>query len=72
MELPEDLDLENGLPALLVLVIVALISIYTFTKLFTDPEGVIPTYDVPEPEQLSPHWKGEILENPSIKVSCHS
>ena len=71
MELPEDLSLEDGLPVLLVLIIVALVSIYAFTNLFTDPEGAV-DFDVPEPEQLRSDWKGEILEIPSIKVDSTS
>jgi hypothetical protein len=67
MEIPGELGLENGIPTILVLAIVALISIYAFTTLFTDPESAV-DFDVPEPEQLRPDWKGEILENPSIKV----
>ena len=67
MEFPEDLNLEDGIPTILALAIVALISIYAFTNLFTDPESAV-DFDVPEPEQLRDDWKGEILETPSIKV----
>lgn len=67
MELPGDLSLEDGIPTILALAFVALISIYAFTSLFTDPEGPV-DFDVLEPEQLRADWKGEVLENPSIKV----
>ena len=67
MELPGDLGLEDGIPLFLALIFAGLIAIYTFTNLFTDPEGAV-DFDVPEPEQLRADWKGEILENPSIKV----
>jgi hypothetical protein len=68
MELPGDLNLEDGVPAVLILAFVALISIYAFTNLFTDPEGAV-DFNVPEPEQLRQDWKGEVLENPLIKVN---
>lgn len=68
--LPEfsgDLNLEDGLPQILTLGILALTAIYAFTRLFTDPEaGVV--YQIPEPEQLREGWKGELLEEPSLKV----
>jgi hypothetical protein len=68
MELPEDLSLGDGIPTVLVLAIVVLVSIYSLARLFTDPEGPV-NFDVPEPEQLRLDWKGDILEKPSIKVS---
>jgi hypothetical protein len=67
MELPGDLNLEDGLPSILVLAIVALITIYAFASLFTDPERAV-EFDVPEPEQLRHDWKGKILDQPSTKV----
>lgn len=35
-----------------------------------DPEAAI-DYEVPLPEQCEPEWKGEVLENPSIKVRLY-
>src|SRR5690349_20001975 len=67
MELPGALGLEDGLPMLLVLAIVALISVYVLTTLLTDPESAV-DFDISEPEQLRSDWKGPVLENPSIKV----
>jgi hypothetical protein len=67
MEVPGDLNLEDGIPTLLILAIVGLVSIYLFTIKLTDVESAV-DYDVPEPEQLRSDWKGEVLENPSIKV----
>ena len=32
-----------------------------------DSEAAV-DYDVPLPQQCQPGWKGEVLENPSIKV----
>lgn len=70
MNLPGDLGLEDGIPQLLALGVLALISIYFFTRLFTDPEAAV-DYDCQEPEQLRADWKAEVLEDPGIKVlSC--
>ena len=54
------------------------ISIFVLSVLFVfavfkvivldDDESVV-NYRVPVPEQCSPGWKGEILKEPSIKVS---
>jgi hypothetical protein len=66
-EFPGDLNLEDGLPQVLTLGILALTAIYAFTRLFTDPEaGVV--YNVSEPEQLAEGWKGEVLEEPTLTV----
>lgn len=50
----------------LAIVPVALILVIQFF-FFTDPEAAVP-YDVAVPEQARPGWKGEVLEQPSLKV----
>jgi hypothetical protein len=65
--LPEDISLGDGLPQLLILLILALCAIYVFARLFTDPEaGLI--YHVQGPEQLGDEWEGKVLDEPSLKV----
>lgn len=64
---PGDLELKEGLPQLIVIAIVGLASVYIFARLFTDPEAAV-DYTIPEPEQLHPDWKGEVLDEPSSKV----
>ena len=47
---------------------ISAISLVFFYLLFrTDPEAAVP-YEVTPPEQVKPGWKGEILEEPSLKV----
>jgi hypothetical protein len=65
--IPSDLNLEDGLPQFLVLFFLGLVAVYLFSRLFTDPHAAV-TYSVPEPEQLKPGWKGEIVSEPSLKV----
>lgn len=64
---PGDLELKQGLPQLIVVAIVGLASVYIFARLFTDPEAAV-DYTILEPEQLHPDWKGEVLDEPSLKV----
>jgi hypothetical protein len=35
-----------------------------------DPEAAIP-YNVTPPEQSKPGWKGQVLEEPALKVRMH-
>jgi len=61
----------DGLPQFLTLGILAISAIYVFSRLFKDPElGLV--YHVDEPEQLKEGWKGEVLEDASLKVGIHS
>jgi hypothetical protein len=70
-QFPGHLNLEDGLPQIFTLGILALTAIYAFTRLFTDTEtGVV--YQVDEPEQLQEGWKGEVLQEPSLKVYTSS
>jgi hypothetical protein len=64
---PGDLELKEGLPQLIIIAIVGLCSVYIFARLFTDLEAAV-DYHVPEPDQLHPAWKGQVLEEPSLKV----
>ena len=47
--------------------IVLVISVFNHVVLSPDEERPIP-FRVPIPKQCSPEWKGELLEEPSIKV----
>ena len=38
------------------------------TKVFGDGEEESVTFQIPIPEQCSAEWKGEVLEEPTIKV----
>ncbi|TID19401.1 Aldedh-domain-containing protein [Venturia nashicola] len=68
---PGDLELEDGLPQLIIIAIVGLASVYVFARLFTDTESAV-DYTIPEPEQLHPDWKGEVLDEPSLNISGSS
>jgi hypothetical protein len=65
--LPEDISLGEGLPQILILLVLALSAVYAFTRLFADPEAGV-KYTVDEPEQLREGWEGEELSEPSIQV----
>lgn len=53
-----------------VLAAVGALTLTLFYFLFrADPEAAVP-YNVTPPEQIRPGWKGEVLEEPSLKVSC--
>jgi hypothetical protein len=64
---PGDLELKEGLPQLIVIAIVGLCSVYIFARLFTNREAAV-DYQIDEPEQLHPNWKGRVLDEPSVKV----
>lgn len=44
------------------------VTLVAFYFLFRgDPEAAVP-YNVTPPQQVKPGWKGEVLEEPSLKV----
>lgn len=64
MELPAD-------PQPLLLGGIGLVTVYfAYLLLRSDPEAPVP-YHVEPPEQIRPGWKGEVLEEPSLKACVH-
>lgn len=52
----------------LVLGYVGILTVIVFYVLFrSDPEAAVP-YNVTPPNETQPGWKGELLEEPSLKV----
>lgn len=46
-------------------------AVFNYTVLNDSAEQPI-SFNLPIPEQCNPHWKGEVLEEPSIKVRFSS
>jgi hypothetical protein len=63
MELPDEAS------TLLISAISLATLFIAYRLLRSDPEAPIP-YHVAPPEQALPGWKGEVLENPGLKVCC--
>jgi hypothetical protein len=61
--------LEDDLSLYASIACASLLVAFALYQFWTDPEAAI-DYSTPEPAQIHPDWKGEILENPSIKVFC--
>jgi len=61
----EHFDGYNAYILIAVLVVTSCFFIYT---IWSDTEAAVP-YSVTPPEQVAPGWKGEVLQNPSLKVS---
>lgn len=52
----------------ILLYVVGLATLSLFYVLFRrDPEAAVP-YNVTPPEEIAPGWKGEVLDNLSMKV----
>lgn len=60
-------SLGNGIPFYISFILCSLATFTLYIYLKPDPEAAI-DYHVPAPEQCHPEWKGEILQNPSLKV----
>lgn len=50
--------------------LIFVLTLFNQLVLSPDTEQPIP-FKIPIPEQCSPTWKGEVLQEPSIKVPCH-
>jgi hypothetical protein len=59
--------LEDNLPLYASIAVAALLGAFLSYQFWKDPEAAI-DFSTPEPAQIHPDWKGETLENPSIKV----
>jgi hypothetical protein len=54
-----------------ILGIVGVVTLGLFYFLLRSDPGAAVPYDVTPPEQSKPGWKGEVLDEPTLKVSCH-
>jgi hypothetical protein len=61
-------DLQLAAKLLLALLSATIVAWLLYSVLKTDEEAAVP-FTVPAPEQFKPGWQGEVLDEPSIKVS---